>query len=114
MRFPPISNRKDVASFSNRIRLLDIAIKQTALDQTLVAHPKDKFALILVGDLTQFIDANAGISRSLLQAQIALFPNRDFLHRQFTLHAKIARQGEAATKSGNGLPKTSKHTRSDG
>ena len=27
---------------------------------------------------------------------------------------KIARQGEAATKSGNGLPKTSKHTRSDG
>ena len=37
MRFPPISNRKDVASFSNRIRLLDIAIKQTALDQTLVA-----------------------------------------------------------------------------
>ena len=29
--------------------------------------PKDKFALILVGDLTQFIDANAGISRSFLQ-----------------------------------------------
>jgi hypothetical protein len=79
MRFPPISNRKDVASFSNRIRLLDKAIKQTALDQTLVAHPKDKFALILVGDLTQFIDANAGISRSFFQRQIALFPDRNLV-----------------------------------
>ena len=77
MRFPPISNRKDVASFSNRIRLLDKAIKQTALDQTLVAHPKDKFALILVGNLAQFIDANAGVCCSFLQRQVALFPDRN-------------------------------------
>ena len=67
MRFPPISNRKDVAQFSNRICLLDIAIKQAALDQPLVSYPKDKFALILVGNLAQFIDANAGVSRSFLQ-----------------------------------------------
>jgi len=77
MRFPPISNRKDVASFSNRICLLDIAIKQAALDQAFVPYPKDKFALILVGDLAQLVDANAGISRSFFQRQITLFPNRD-------------------------------------
>ena len=101
-------------TFSNRIRLLDELIEQAAFNQALVAHPEDEFASVFVGDLAQFVDTNSGVSRSLLQAQIALFPNRDFLHRQFTLHAKIARQGEAATKSGNGLPKTSKHTRSDG
>ena len=81
MRFPPISNRKDVAQFSNRIRLLDIAIKQAALDQPLVSYPKDKFALILVGNLAQLVDANTGVSRSFLQTQITLFPNRDFFHR---------------------------------
>ena len=81
MRFPPISNRKDAASFSNRIRLLDIAIKQAALDQPLVSYPKDKFALILVGNLAQLVDANTGVSRSFLQTQITLFPNRDFFHR---------------------------------
>jgi len=47
--------------------LLDKAIEQATFYQTLVSHPKDKFALIFVGDLTQFIDANAGISRSFLQ-----------------------------------------------
>ena len=101
-------------TFSNRIRLLDELIEQAAFNQALVAHPEDEFASVFVGDLAQFVDTNSGVSRSLLQAQIALFPNWDFLHRQFTLHTKIARQGEAATKSCNGFPKTSKYTQSDG
>ena len=101
-------------TFSNRIRLLNELIEQAAFNQALIAHPEDEFAPVLVGDLAQLIDTNAGVSRSLLQAQIALFPDWDFLHRQFIPLIKIARQGEAATKSGNGLPKTSKHTRYEG
>ena len=72
--------------------MLDKAIEQATFDQTLVSHPEDEFAPVLVGDLAQFVDTNAGVSRSFLQAQIALFPNWDFLHRQFTLHTKIARR----------------------
>ena len=75
-------------TFSNRIRLLDELIEQAAFNQALVAHPENEFAPVLVGDLAQFVDTNAGVRRSLLQAQIALFPNRDFLHRQFTLLIK--------------------------
>ena len=37
-----------------------------------------KFAPVLVGDLAQFVDTNAGVSRSLLQAQITLFPKSGF------------------------------------
>ena len=73
MRFPLISNRKTSLyhgfhiTFSNRIRLLDELIEQAAFNQALIAHPEDEFAPVLVGDLTQFIDANAGISRGFLQ-----------------------------------------------
>ena len=67
MRFPPISNRKDVASFSNRIRLLDELIEQAAFNQALIAHPEDEFAPVLVGDLTQFVDTNAGVTHYIQQ-----------------------------------------------
>ena len=53
-------------TFSNRIRLLDELIEQAAFNQALVAHPEDKFAPVLVGDLAQLVDADAGVSCSLL------------------------------------------------
>ena len=45
----------------DRIRLLDELIEQAAFNQALVAHPEDKFAPVLVGDLTQLVDANKTI-----------------------------------------------------
>ena len=73
----PTEKNFDSQKFYEGLQKKKKPIKTALLDQTLVAHPKDKFALILVGDLAQFIDANAGICCSFLQRQVALFPDRN-------------------------------------
>jgi len=41
--------------------LFDELIKQPLFDQSLVAHPKDKITILIVGDLTQLAGYDTGI-----------------------------------------------------
>ena len=49
------------------MRLLDELIEQAAFNQALVSHPEGEFAPVLVGDLAQFVDTNAGVRSRLIK-----------------------------------------------
>ena len=48
-------------------------------DQPLRAIPKDKVAVILVGDLSQLGNPDPGIGGGLLQGQVAFLPDWDIV-----------------------------------
>ena len=62
--------------------LLQIFIEQAALNEALGAHEEHEAAVSVVGDFAKLINTDAGISSGFLKGQIALFPDRDFFHRE--------------------------------
>ena len=57
------------------VDFIEIFVQSAAFDEPLGAHPKHELPVLAVRQRAKFVDANAGISRSFFQRQIALFPD---------------------------------------
>ena len=61
------ANGCEVPGTLDGIRLLDVLVEQAAFNQSLISYPQNKPAILVVCQVTQFIDTNSRISRSFFQ-----------------------------------------------
>ena len=67
----------------NGIFTLEICLKWFPFYQAAISHPKHIFlALLGIGHLPQFIDANVIVGSGFLQRKIGFLPNRNFVRQK--------------------------------